>query len=134
MLLDGFISLLKANNGITGLVAGAVYKDELPRGYVLPAIVVHRYNGAQEYAFTGPIGLREDQFQFDCYGNDSTSAEQVKELVRELIITFVGPLPDGTKVSVCDLERDMSMPFVSTANTKGIANRALIGVKVVSER
>ncbi len=132
MMLDGIISLLTANTGVNNLVAGRVYKSVLPRGYTLPAIAVHRYGGTQEYVFAGPSGVREDQIQVDCYAADAETAQQVAEAVRALLVNYVGTLPDGTVVQGCFLERDMDMPFLPRADTSGIANRSLLGFRVVS--
>ena len=135
MLIDGIIALLVADTaGVNALVSGAVYANELPRGYALPAIAVHRYGGSQEYEMAGPVGLREDQIQFDCYGATSDATQQVAEAVRSLLVAYVGTLSDGTVVRACYLERDMDMPFMPKADTKGIANRSLLGFRVVSVR
>jgi len=134
MMLDGIISLITADTAVTSLLssAGAVYKSVLPRGYVLPAIAVHRYGGTKDYEFAGPVGPREDQIQVDCYGADPETAQQVTEAVRTLLVGYTGTLSDGTVVQGCFLERDMDMPFLPHADAKGIANRSLLGFRVVS--
>lgn len=134
MIIDGFISLLKADSGVHGLVAARVYEDVLPRGYALPAAVVHRYAGVQDYDMAGPVDVREDQIQVDAYGRTAPECQQVKETVRELLAPYVGTLPDGTVVQACYLERDMDMPFLPNADTKGIAYRSILGFRVVSKR
>jgi len=132
MLLDGLIAVLNANTAVNALVAGRVYKSELPRGYLLPAIAMHRYGGTQDYSFAGPIGVREDQIQIDCYAQDAATAQQVAGAVRAALAPFTGALTDGTVVQCCYLERDMDMPFLPHADQKGIANRTLLGFRVVS--
>lgn len=132
MMLDGFISLMTADSGVNGLVATRIYKSVLPRGYTLPAIAIHRYGGAQEYQADGPVGTREDSIQVDCYAEDPETAQQVAEAVRSLLAPFKGTLPDGTTVQGTFLERDMDMPFLPHADSKGIANRSMLGFRVVS--
>lgn len=132
MLLDGFMELLTSNPAVSGLVAARVYKSELPRGYVLPAIAIHRYGGTREYQADGPIALREDQIQLDCYAQDAETAQQVAEAVKALLDPFTGVLPDGSVVRACYIERDMDMPFLPHADAKGIANRSMLGYRVVS--
>lgn len=132
MLLDGIISLLSANAGVSALVGTRIYKSVLPRGYTLPAIAVHRYGGTQEYQADGPVGLREDQVQLDCYAEDAETAQQVIEAVRAVLAPYTGTLPDGTVVRACYLERDMDLPFLPHADSKGIANRSMLGFRVVS--
>jgi hypothetical protein len=133
MILDGFIALLAADPGVHAVAAARVYKDELPRGYTFPAVVVHRYGGLQDYDFAGPVGVREDQIQIDAYA-ETAAIEQLSEAIRAALVPFVGALPDGTVVQACYLERDMDMPFLPNANTKGIANRSTLGFRVVSAR
>jgi hypothetical protein len=132
MLLDGIIAVLNGNTGVTALVAGRIYKSVLPRGYVLPALAIHRYGGTQDYSYAGPIRLREDQIQVDCYADDAETAQQVAAAVRSALAGFTGALNDGTVVQGCYLERDMDMPFMPHADQKGIANRTLLGFRVVS--
>jgi hypothetical protein len=128
MMLDGFISLITAH----GSVGSRVYKSVLPRGYVLPAIAIHRYGGAQDYDYAGPVDVREDQIQIDVYVD--AADDTVLEAIRALISGYVGTLPDGTVVQACYLEREMDMPFLPNADTKGIANRSTLGFRVVSKR
>ena len=137
MMLDGIISLLSGNATVAALVtqnggAPQIYKSVLPRGYVLPAIAIHRYGGTQDYQCDGPVVLREDQVQVDCYAGDPETAQTVAEAVRKVLVSYVGTLPDGTEVRAVYLERDMDMPFMPHADTKGIANRSLLGFRVVS--
>jgi hypothetical protein len=132
MLIDGIISRLQADTGVTALAAGRIYEGELPRGYTLPAVCVHSYGGDQDSEMDGPVGVREDQVQFDAYGTSATQARQTAEAVRASLVAFTGALPDGTVVQLVMVERSMAMPFLPHADGKGIANRFLIGLKVVS--
>lgn len=132
MILAALVTLLQNDAGVSALVSGSIYLSELPRGYTLPAICAHRYNGTQEYGVSGPVGVREDQVQFDIYGPDATTAQQVSEAVRHVLDAFTGVLSDGTKVQACYMERDMDMPFMTHADTKGIANRSVLGYRIVN--
>lgn len=134
MILDGVISLLADQTSVTGLLSSAqiISKSVLPRGYTLPALAVHRYGGTQDYEYAGPTQVREDQIQIDIYGDTAEDAQQVAEAVRAVLVGFVGTLPDGTVVQAVYLERDMDMPFLPHADAKGIANRSMLGFRVVS--
>lgn len=134
MLIDSLITLANEDNGVNALISGRIYKNVLPRGYVLPAIAVHRYGGSQDYEFAGPTGTSDDQVQFDCYGRTADEAQQTADAVRNLLVAFTGTLPGGTVVQACYLERDMDMPFLPNADVKGIANRAILGFRVVTVR
>lgn len=134
MMLDGFIQLLTADSTVNGLITGRIYKNVLPRGYVLPAMVIHRYGGTQEYQYDGPVGTREDQVQVDCYSADPEVTQQLSEATRAVLSDFKGQLPDNTVVQGCFLERDMDMPFLPHADTKGMSTRSMLGFRVVSVR
>lgn len=133
MMLDGIISLLNADPTVTSFVSGRIYKSVLVRGFSLPAVAVHRYGGSQEYDFNGPVGVREDQVQLDAYASDAETTQQVTEAIRAVLVGFKGALPDGTIVQACFLERDMDMPFMPHADSKGIANRSLLGFRFVTK-
>ena len=154
MLIDGVISLLQGQlnetnqsaftlliEGVTNLLAAdpistlpAVYENELPRGYKLPAIAVHQYGGNQDYDFAGPIDINEDQIQLDCYGADSSTCRATTAAARSLLEVYVGTLPDGTVVQAFYKERDQAMPFLPHADGKAIANRWTLGFRVVKQR
>ena len=161
MLIDGIIGLLTGNlNGTTqtnytALIAAvvaangaapvvspatpvpgsAVFKNELPRGYTLPALCIHRYGDDEDTDLSGPIGVRENQVQIDIYEDPSAEVlGEVYEAVRALLIGYVGTLPDGTVVSLIQLQRGMDMPFLPKADQKGIANRSLLGFRVVTRQ
>lgn len=134
MIIDGIIALLNGDTGVNALTAGRIYKSALPRGYTLPAIAVHRYGGAQDYDLSGPVGVKEDQIQLDVYGQDPDSASAAAVLVKALLEPYTGTLSDGTIVQACYLERDMDMPFLPHADAKGIADRSLLGFRVISTR
>ena len=154
MLIDGVISLLQGQlNGTnqsayTALIEAlvnilstdhktnlpSVYENELPRGYKLPAIAVHQYGGNQDYDFSGPVDINEDQLQLDCYGPDSLTCRQTMRAARKLLEAYVGTLPDGTVVQGFYKERDQAMPFLPHADQKGIANRWTVGFRVVKKR
>ena len=133
MLIDGLIYLVQANPDTNALVGDWVYENSIPRGNVFPAVVVHSYNGTQDYDYAGPIGIREQMVQFDTYGRTSVEARKLREAVRRLISRYKGTLPDGTTVQAAFLEREMDMPFLPNADAKGVSNRSVLGFRIVTE-
>jgi hypothetical protein len=131
MMISGFIDLLTGQTSPP--YADRVHKDVLPRGYVLPAVVLHRYGSTQDYQYDGPLDVREDQIQVDIYGGDGDTAETIFEYVRALLVGFTGTLPDGTVVLACYLERGMDMPFMANADQKSLAFRSTLGFRVISQ-
>jgi len=134
MITEGIISLLKNDTGVAAVVSSRVYRDVLPRGYVFPAIVVHKYARAQEYQFSGPVDVAEDHIQIDAYGSTSAARDSAIDAATSLLIGYVGTLPDGTIVQTCMLEREMDMPFLAKADATGFAFRTLLGFRIVSKR
>lgn len=131
MIVDGFISLC-TQAGAGQVAGGRVYRGVLPRGYTLPAVAVHRYNGTQDYDMNGPVGIREDFIQVDAYGDTAVDCETTAAAVRSLFVGFTGALPDGTVVQGVFLERDMDMPFLPHADSKAISYRSVLGFRIVS--
>jgi len=146
MVIDGVISLLKGQlNGtnqssytakiaaLVALTAGRIHKVELPRGFSFPAIAVHRYGDAQENDLLGLVEVREDQIQLDVFGNTPADVEATYQAARALMNGYTGTLPDGTVVTLCQLQRGMDLPFLANADAKGVANRAVLGFRVITK-
>jgi hypothetical protein len=133
MNLAAIIALLTAQTGISALLGDRIFEYELPRGYVLPAAAVHTYGAAQDYDFNGPIDIGEHQVQIDVYGKTAAELAAAKTAVRDFFKAYTGTLTDGTVVQAVYLEREMDMPFLPNADTKGIANRSILGFRVVSK-
>lgn len=132
MIIDGLIELLKTR-AVNALVNGRVYKGELPRGFVLPAIVLHRYGQAQDYDFDGPIDLSEPQVQVDCLAPTPDERDTLVTAVKAELNGFTGTLPGGNEVQGCYIERDMDLPYAAGMDPKGIASRSVLGYRVVSK-
>ena len=134
MLIDGLILLLQADPATSALAETRVYENFLPRGYVLPAIVLHQYGGDRDSQMDGPVSIGADQIQFDCYGTTALQTRQVAAAVRDAVNPFVGELPDSdsTVVQLCKLDRDMAMPYIPNADAKGMANRWILGFSITS--
>ena len=137
------ITLLQSTESISSLLTqtvtgphprpAAVYKQVLPRGYKLPAIVVHRYNGTHDQDMSGPIDIREDNFQLDIYGDTQDDCDAVTDASRDFLTGFTGTLPDDTVVTGTYLEQDRDMPFLPNADVKSLAFRAMLGFRFVSK-
>lgn len=143
MKTKALITLLQTTGSISSLLSttvsgtqprpAAVYKQVLPRGYTLPAIVVHRYNGSRDQSMKGPVDIREDNFQIDVYGDTPDDCDAATDASRDLLTGFTGTLADGTVVQGAYLEQDRDMPFLSNADTKSLAFRSLLGFRFVTK-
>jgi hypothetical protein len=134
MITDGIVSKLSADTGVIAVVSTRVYLDVLPRGYILPALVVHQYGGSQGYQFSGPTGVTDDLVQIDVYGKTTAERGLAVAAVTAALVAFVGTLPDNTVVQLCKLERKMDMPFLPGADATGVAYRATLGFCITSKR
>jgi hypothetical protein len=131
MLIDGLKDRLTAELNPTG----GVNKDTLPRGYVFPAIVIHKYNGALEYDFSGPVGVEDVNVQLDIYGKTPDERDTLSKSLTDFLDAFTGTLEDGSVVQACFRERGpQDLPFVPNADQKGPGYRTLVGYRVVIDR
>jgi Protein of unknown function (DUF3168) len=130
MKAASLITLLTATDAVSSLLSspGAVYNSVLPRGYKMPAIVVHRYNGSQDQDMTGPVDAREDSFQLDIYAGAADVCDAITDACRTLLTGFTSTEVQGTY-----LEQDRDMPFVSNANKESVGFRSLLGFRFVSK-
>lgn len=138
MIMDGLITFLQEDPTVQAFAFNGqpvkAYLSLLPRGFSLPAIALHRYNGNQDYDMAGPVSVTEDNIQIDIYGKDAPTCQGLALAIKALLNPFLGTLPDGTTVTGCYLERQMDMPFLANADTPGIANRSLLGYRIVSKQ
>jgi hypothetical protein len=131
MLIDGLIALIQESETVN--TTGGVNENVLPRGYVLPAYVIHSAGGTQDTQFSGPVDIREDDIQFDCYGRTAIEARQCGAAVRTLLSPYVGTLPDGTIVQRVNVEMDMAMPYSARGDEKGLLDRWLLKLHFISK-
>jgi len=127
MLVDGLIALITASTA----VPGPAYQNSLPRDYKLPATVIHQSSGLRETDLSGPIGVREADVQFDCYGHNPAESNAGGLAVKALLEPFLGTLPDGTKVLFVRTDMDMDFPYKPSGDAKGLLDRWLLKLHFV---
>src|ERR1039457_4915184 len=77
-----------------------VYWVLMPKGAVIPCIVLSRTATADTYAMQGSLEFRGALFQADCYGANYYSSRAIADAVRAVIESLVNiTLPDGTVAS-----------------------------------
>lgn len=118
----------------------AVYKQVLPRAYKLPAIAVHRYGATTDQDMSGPINVREDNFQLDIYGDTQADCDAVTDACRTQLTGYTGTYTnstdstDTTVIVGSYLDQDRDMPFLPNADTNSLAFRSLLGFRIVSQQ
>lgn len=70
----------------------------MPEAAPLPAIVFAKLQGNRQMTLGGPSGLETSRWVFDCHALDYESAESLAIIVRDVLETFTGTLPDGSKI------------------------------------
>jgi hypothetical protein len=126
-MLAGLIQMLQDDATVSSFVGDRVYRAVLPRGFVFPALVVHKYANVQDYQLSGPVDVAEDHVQIDVYGNTPAELDDAADAVRALLINYSGTLPDDTVVQGTFLDRDMDLPYRPDMDKKGFTYRSVLG-------
>lgn len=100
----------------------------MPKGASVPCIVLSRTSTDDTYAMSGSMKFRGALFQFDCYAASYYPSRQLGDIVRHLLESYTGPLPDGTVVSGIQICKDFDFPFEEGG--KGFVYRAMIEARV----
>lgn len=79
------LARLLATAGLTALVSTRINWSRRPQGEDLPAVVLHRIDGAPDYHLTGASGLVESRVQVDCWGRTYGSAKAVARQVEAAV-------------------------------------------------
>lgn len=79
------VAKLLASAGITTLVGQRINWSRRPQGSGLPAIVLHRIDGAPDYHLTGASGIVASRVQVDCWGASYGSAKSVARAVEAVV-------------------------------------------------
>lgn len=72
-----FLAKLLASAGVTALVSARINWLRRPQGESLPAIVLHRIDGAPDYHHAGASGLVVSRVQVDCLGLSYASVKAI---------------------------------------------------------
>jgi hypothetical protein len=79
-----------------------------PQGATLPFLILSRVATTDNYAMSGPTGLREGLFQIACYATTYYGSRSVADAVRKFLGGYKGTLPDAdaTVVDAVIVEKD----------------------------
>ena len=79
------ITKLLASAGVTALVSARINWSRRPQGAALPAIVLHRIDGAPDVHHAGASGLVTSRVQVDCWAATYGSAKAIARAVETAI-------------------------------------------------
>lgn len=88
---EALTALLLADAGIVAIVGQRITWASRPQSSALPAIVLHRIDGAPEYADEGEVGLFSARVQVDCWAADAagvagqSKARQLGRAIKDLV-------------------------------------------------
>ena len=80
-------AIAAADAGVAALVGTRIYRERLPQGETLPALVYQQVSELPDLAHSGPAGTSSLRYQFNCYGANPTAAEALK---NALVTAFHG--------------------------------------------
>lgn len=108
MIVEDLTAYLEGNAGLSALIAGRVYAQNLPQKAALPAVVYSEVSGKRMETMEGTTGLNDGRYQITCYALDYKTAKQVSQAVRAALHGFSGAM-GGTNVQNSSLlnERDI---------------------------
>jgi hypothetical protein len=79
------IAKLLATAGVTALVSTRINWSRRPQGSALPAIVLHRIDGAPDYHHAGASGLVQSRVQVDCWAASYGAAKAIARAVETAV-------------------------------------------------
>lgn len=79
------LARLLAATALKALVSTRINWSRRPQGEGLPAVVLHRIDGAPDYHTAGPSGLVESRIQVDCWGASYGAAKAVARQVEAAV-------------------------------------------------
>lgn len=83
-------TFLAADSNITAQVSTRIYRDRLPQGATMPAIVYTLVSGTVEHHMENAADLANDTYQIDVWASSRSSANSVGELVRLRLDGYYG--------------------------------------------
>jgi hypothetical protein len=131
---QGLFQLIQSDAGVASLVdttqGKGVYWVQGPKETFYPIIVLSRVATTDTYTFQGDAGFRDALFQIDCYGSSYYESRCVADIVRKLVGSFMGNLPDlaATAVGAVFTTKDWDMPYEEGA--VGFVYRAMLEFRV----
>lgn len=129
MIIDELVALVSVNAGVIAQLSTNVYAGPvLPRGYGLPAALLHTVTTTTEYTMGGTTGMREARVQLDIYASTEDICLAGLKAVRALLKNYKGVLSGGSEVLATFWESDTDMPFSADTTKTGIGYRVMSNI------
>lgn len=86
---EGIIAFVTSHAPLAALQGTRIYPDVLPQDPTLPASVFFSISDPDGYSHSGET-MKEQRFQFDCWGRTPIEAIQLKNAYRQAFSRFKG--------------------------------------------
>ena len=84
------VSLLESDGEVSGLVDSRVYPATITQSASLPAITYQQITGPRDETMSGPSGLVESRWQFNCWARTYGESRFVADAVRRVLDGYRG--------------------------------------------
>lgn len=86
---EGIVAYVTSHAPLVAIQGARIYPDVLPQSPTLPASVFFSISDPSDYSHTGEA-MKEQRFQFDCWGRTPMEAIQLKNAYRQAFSGFKG--------------------------------------------
>jgi hypothetical protein len=108
-LKKGLLDLLKADEDTAAAVSTRVRWGRVPEGTDYPHIRVSQIASGYITTLQGVNATQMKRVQVDCWGNNPREADELAQVVHNLLDSFKGMLSEGTYVSSCLPNEDVDL-------------------------
>jgi Protein of unknown function (DUF3168) len=134
MILNGLYRFLTTSAVISPLLAApasnSVVFSVAQKQPGRPFVVLHVVNAAPaEKTQDGSSALIEGELQFDSYADNQLMARGLSQAIRDNLVDFTGPLPDGTILQFAEVSADFDDPYELGGG--GYIHRAVLRLKAL---
>jgi len=101
MLIDGIRALLLTRSAITSVVGDHIQPIPAPSDLSLyPLITYQSPSDVSQNAGDGPVGVAEMRIIFDCLALDYATARKLAQVLKAILNSYSGVLPDSESTRV----------------------------------
>lgn len=116
MISNGLYELLTTTTPLSSLLAApannSVFFSLAQKQATRPYVVLHVVNAVPaEKTQDGSSALIDGELQFDSYADSQLMARRLSQTIRDLLVDFTGPLPDGTILQFAEVIADFDDPY-----------------------
>lgn len=110
---EDLITLLRRSPVVAEIVGTRISQDVRPQRGNDPAIVINRLTGAHEHDLLGSAGYAAPTFHVMCFTNRATTANRLRDAVREAMQGFSGVVGDTKfgSITLDDEDHDYIEPL-----------------------